>query len=297
MKKLRGLIDLHVNGAAGKSFFDSSFDDIEEILRVLRSKGTGKMLASFITSEPAVLLKALENVSRFIEATNTKKIAGFHLEGPFLNPECAGAHDVKWLKLPDVGMLRKWQEAAAGKIKMITIAPELKGATEVIRWASQHGILVSLGHSNATARTVREAVDAGARVVTHLFNGMAQFHHRRPSILDAALLDERLHCELICDGQHLSDEAVRLALRCKGLDRLFLASDCMPGMGMTNGSFKLLGSTFKVLDGKIICKNGTIGGSSTPLVDQLQNFVRITGMAAKDAINLCTRIPARLIGL
>lgn len=296
MKKLHGLIDLHVNGAAGKSFFDSSFDDIEEILRVLRSKGTAKILASFITSEPAVLLKALKNVTRFIDATNTRMIAGFHLEGPFLNPECAGAHNVNWLKRPEVDLLARFQKAAGGRIKMITIAPELKGAANVIRWASKQGIVVSLGHSNAAIRTVREAVDAGARVVTHVFNGMAKFDHRRPSILDAALLDDRLHCELICDGQHLSDEAVRIALKMKGRDRLFLASDCMPGMGMTNGNFRLLGSTFKVVDGKILCKNGAIGGSSTPLVDQLQNFVRITGMHVKDAVRLCTNNPARIIG-
>jgi N-acetylglucosamine-6-phosphate deacetylase len=258
-----GLIDIHVNGCYGIDFGSASIEELLEAARRLARIGVTSFMPTIISRPQAETLAALDrvNAARDLQREGAR-ILGAHLEGPMITR--AGAHPKRHL--------REHTRAEWTRARMITLAPEFPGAMGVIRAASR-GRLVAIGHSDADAATALRAVDAGARLVGHLFNAMRGFHHRDESIVNVALTDARLACELIYDGEHVSRSAARVAAACQG-DRLIRVSDATAGPHRT--------------------ARGRLAGSATLLPEALERAVRDFG---DRAIEWATRNPARLLGL
>lgn len=260
-----GLIDLHINGCYGIDFGSASVEALLEAARRLARIGVTSFMPTIITRPRAETLAALEriNAARRLQRDGAH-ILGAHLEGPMLSPARSGVHPKRHLRTLTRA---EWSQA-----RMITLAPERPGAMAVIRAASR-GRLVAIGHSDADAATARRAVDAGARLVTHLFNAMRPFHHRDESIVNVALTDPRLSCELIYDGHHVARSAAQVAVECKW-PHLVLVSDAVAGP-MWNA-------------------RGRLAGSATLLPQALASAVRDFGQGA---MLWATMRPARLLGL
>lgn len=212
---------------------------------------------------------------------------GLHLEGPFVNPARGGALPRRSMRPPTVQELARLQRAARGRIRIITLAPELAGSAEAIRWCRRHRIATSLGHSEATGGETLRAVAAGATAVTHVFNAMPPGHHRRSGLLDVALTDDRLTTMVILDGVHVSSRAFRLLVRAKGPQHIALVTDSIARQGW---------SVVK-RDGAFYLKNGTLAGSALTMINAVRNAVRFSGCTIAEAVRMATEVPARLLGM
>ena len=223
---------------------------------------------------------------------------GAHLEGPFLNPRRPGAMDPAWFLEPSASVIERLLAAGGGRVSMMTLAPELPGALQVIAALAGRGVVASLGHSDAAYESACAGVRAGARSVTHLFNAMAPLHHRRPGLLGAALDVENLRCELICDGVHVDPVAMRLALRAKGPGGLRLITDAIAAAGMGDGEYRLGESAVVVRDGRATLPgDDVIAGSTLTMDAALANAVRWLGVTVEQAVAMASANPARLLGL
>ncbi len=212
---------------------------------------------------------------------------GLHLEGPFLNPARGGALLKRHMRAPTTHELDELARAAAGQLRLLTLAPELPGAEAAIRWCRRHRVVASLGHSEADAAAAQRAIRAGARAVTHIFNGMPPLHHRRPSLVDAALTDPRLTAMVIADGVHVSASALRLLWQAKGPDGIALVTD----------SIRHAGWPVTARDGAYYTKNGVLAGSRLTMLDAVRNAIQLAGLTVPDAVRCATEAPARLLGL
>ena len=233
---LPGFVDLHVHGGGGASFTEGTIDEARRAAAFHRARGTTTMLASLVTA-PLAELEA--RAALLAGLADDGLIAGLHLEGPFLSPTRRGAQDPRHMLAPDVAVFERLRAAARGHLRIITLAPELPGALEVVKAATQAGVTVAVGHTDATADVTLAAIDAGATHATHLFNGMRPFHHREPGAVGALLDRDEVTCEIIADGVHLHDIAIRLAARAAGPSRLVLVSDAMAAAGMPDGRYQL----------------------------------------------------------
>ena len=233
---LPGFVDMHVHGGGGASFTEGTGDDARTAAEFHRAHGSTSMLASLVTA-PLAELEA--RAAMLAGLADDGLIAGLHLEGPFLSPARRGAQDPRHMLAPDVAVFERLHAAARGHLRVITLAPELPGAARVIEAATRAGVTVAIGHTDATADVTLAAVDAGATHATHLFNGMRPLHHREPGAVGALLDRDEVTCEVIADGVHLNDIAIRLAARVKGPGRLVLVSDAMAAAGMPDGSYRL----------------------------------------------------------
>lgn len=220
-------------------------------------------------------------------------IVGVHAEGPFLSPHHRGVHRIELLRDPDQEMVARF--LAAGPLRTITVAPELPNALPVIRWAAEQGIIVQVGHTGASAAVTRAAFDAGAKAVTHLFNGMAQFKHREPGVIGATLAREDVAIQMIADDIHLSREAATLALKAAA-HRIMLVTDASSAAGAGDGVFTVGGYTVTVSEGVPRLPDGTLAGSTVTLMQQVRKLVA-SGWAIDAAVNLASRAPARFFGL
>ena len=212
---------------------------------------------------------------------------GIHAEGPFLNPVRGGALPRRGMRRPSVAELGRLARRAGHRLKLITLAPELPGALQAIRWCRRRGIVASLGHSNADAKAARRAVDAGAVAVTHVFNGMRAYHHRAPGLLDVALTDPRLTTMVIADGVHVSPDAFRLLVRAKGARRVALVTD----------SIRHQGWDVTARGGAYYTRNGVLAGSRLTMIEAVRNAVDFGGVSLGDAVCMASEVPARLLGL
>jgi N-acetylglucosamine-6-phosphate deacetylase len=233
---LPGFVDMHIHGGGGLSFTEGSAQDARGAAEFHLRHGSTSIVASLVTAPLAELERRAAMLAGLAAAG---VIAGLHLEGPFLAPARCGAQDPRYLLAPSVAVLARLKAAAAGYLKVITIAPELPGATEVITAAARAGVIVAVGHTDATADETSAAVDAGATHATHLFNGMRPLHHREPGAAGALLCRDEVSCEVIADGVHLHDTTLCLAARAAGPDRLVLITDAMAAAGMPDGSYRL----------------------------------------------------------
>jgi N-acetylglucosamine-6-phosphate deacetylase len=233
---LPGFVDLHVHGGGGASFTEGTADAARRAAEFHRGHGSTTMLASLVTA-PLAELEA--RAAMLAELADDGIIAGLHLEGPFLSPVRRGAQDPRHMLAPDVAVFERLRAAARGHLRVITLAPELPGALRLIEAARRAGVTVAVGHTDATAEVTLAAIDAGATHATHLFNGMRPFHHREPGAVGALLDRDEVTCEVIADGVHLHDIAIRLTARVKGPGRLVLVSDAMAAAGMPDGRYRL----------------------------------------------------------
>jgi len=298
-------LDVHTHGAMGHDVMSASSAQLGEMQRFLADHGVAHYLPTTATTSIDATLHALEALADAIEAEPREGEArpvGIHLEGPFLSHAKRGVHPAQELHLPSIELFDRFHQAARGRIALMTLAPELPGALDLIRHAISLGARVSLGHSNALAAETLAAIDAGAISATHTFNAMRALDHREPGILGIALDDDRLFAEIICDGIHVAPPLVRLWLKAKGLDRAILVTDAMSATGMPDGEYRLAGLSVQVANGRALLSSHlaqgkqTLAGSVLTLDYGVANLQRFTGASLAHAARMASQNPAAMLG-
>jgi len=301
--------DIHVHGAAGHDAMEATPEALGSIGRFLATKGVAYFLATTVTAPIDRTLRAMEGIATAIDAakkddeTLAAQPVGIHLEGPFLSHAKRGVHPSADLQPPSIGLFDRLQQAARGHILLLTIAPELPGALDLIAHAAQSGTRISLGHSDATAEETRAAIHAGATSATHTFNAMRRLDHREPGIAGAVLDSENLCAELICDGIHVAPEFVRLWLRAKGEQRAILVTDGISATGMPDANYMLGELEVTVKNGRCMLASDlargveTLAGSVLTMDRAVANLRRFTDAPLATAIHLASRNPAQMLGL
>lgn len=290
-----GFIDLQVNGGFGLDFTDDP-SSIWEVAGKLPRYGVTGFLPTIITSPPNVTQAAQEIIQAGAPSgwDGTRPL-GLHLEGPFLNPAKKGAHNPGYLRLPNPTTTEGW--SPTNGVQLVTMAPELPRAIEMIRELSSRGIVVSEGHSLATYDEAVAGFTAGARYATHLFNAMPPLNHREPNLPAAALVDPRVTVGLISDGLHVHPAMVNLVWQLLGRERLNLVTDAMAAMGMPPGEYLLGDYRVTVDDTSARLPDGTLAGCTLSLDAILRRFMNYTNASLGDALSTVTTTPARLLGL
>jgi N-acetylglucosamine-6-phosphate deacetylase len=293
-----GLVDVHVHGGAGYDVMEGDEPGRREFEEFLVRRGVTSYYPTTVTAPLDVILRALERLASAIEASrqssnNRAQPLGIHLEGPFLSHVRRGVHPPESLLDPDIRTFEKLWQASRGHIRLMTIAPELPGAIELISAATQRSVCVSLGHSDATLEQTRAAISAGARHATHTFNAMRPLDHRNPGILGEVLMNPALTADLIADGVHVHPSMVRLFLEAKGTDGAVLITDATSATGMPDGRYRLGSFEVDVHEGKCL-HDGKLAGSVLTLDRAVQNVMSFTGLELKDAVRLATLNPAKV---
>ncbi len=294
-------LDIHIHGAAGFDVMSATPAGFSAIGRFLASRGTGHYLPTTVTASVDSTLAALARIASAIEQPTNEAEAtpiGIHLEGPFLSHLRRGVHATDLLQPASIALFDHFQQAARGHIKLLTCAPELPGACEMIAYAVAQGVRVSMGHTNATAAEAEAGIAAGACSATHTFNGMRPLDHREPGILGTVLDTQKLYAEIVCDGVHVTPTLVRLWQRLKGAHAL-LITDSMSATGMPDGTYELAGLPVTVAGGKATLTSNpdTIAGSVLTLDRAVENFQAFTGCTFEQAIRAATSQPATMLGL
>jgi N-acetylglucosamine-6-phosphate deacetylase len=287
-----GLVDLQVNGYAGIDVLDAEPGELVELGRALARDGVLAYQPTLVTAPAEKLLDALGTIGLALTLPGPATILGAHLEGPFLSPLRTGAHPNEALRRPSVDLLASFLGAGC-PVTMVTLAPELDDAADLIDALVPRGIVVSLGHTDASAAQAQAAFDYGARSVTHLFNAMRPFTHRDPGVAGAALVRPDVTLMVIADGVHLAPEAVLLAWRA-GRGRLALVSDAISATGLGDGRFRLGGAEVTVEDGVSRTSGGTLAGAVRPLAWGLRALIEL-GVPIVEAVDAATRTPAALL--
>jgi N-acetylglucosamine-6-phosphate deacetylase len=294
-----GLIDTQINGGFGYSFSETTPEQVFEVGKRLLAHGVTSYLPTLISLPKDVTRKAIGNLVKASALKGGARILGIHLEGPFLSPARRGAHREDHLRPPNVSEFRDYWKDAKGLLRMMTLAPELPGALEVVKEGARRGVIMSAGHSNAAASDVTRAVmNGGLRHVTHVFNAMPSLHHREETILNAALLIDRLSCGFIYDRQHLSAGAAILLLKLKRPGSLVLVSDAVFALGAPEGEIEHDGETYRLSKGAVTVKStGRLAGSAFSILDGVRCLVADTEIPPPMAIFLASGAPAKLLGL
>lgn len=300
-----GYFDIHTHGAMGQNAMDGTDDAFDAIGKFLASRGVAAYLPTTVTAPIDMTLCALEGMAQQIErAKETSREAvslhgakplGIHLEGPFLSHSKRGVQPAEYLQEPSIDLLRRFWEAARGHIVVMTVAPELPGAIELIQEAVRLGIRVSLGHSNATTPEAQAGVAAGAVSATHTFNAMRPLDHRQPGLLGVVLDEVHLFAELICDGIHVDPLLVRLFHKAKTPDRGILVTDSIAATGMPDGVYKLGTMNVTVANGRCMYE-GRLAGSVLTLDRAVRNFVKFTQASYGVAARYASTNPAHMAG-
>ena len=298
-------LDIHTHGAANHDVMEGTSKALSTISRFLATRGVGQYLATTVTAPVDKTLRSLEGIANVIESHdhNGATPIGIHLEGPFISHIKRGVHPPADILPPSIELFDRFQQAARGHIRLMTIAPEIPGAVDLIAHAAKQGVKLSLGHSNATASETKAGIAAGATTATHTFNAMRSLDHREPGIIGTVLDDDQLFAELICDGIHVSPELVRLWLKAKGDESAILVTDSMSATGMPDGDYML--GTFRVTVANCHCyladdlSHGThtLAGSVLTMDRAVANLQAFTGTSFATAIRLATTNPATMLGL
>ncbi len=296
---LPGLIDTHFHGSHGDDVMANGADGIRRMARAILRYGTTGFLATTIASRHAELMRAIADT---IEAENNPEPAaallGLHLEGPYINPKYKGAQPEWGIRDPNFDECRELLDAAAGRVKIMTSAPELPGGLELIRWLTANGIIASVGHSDADYDTALAAIDAGAKRATHLYNAMTGLHHRKPGLAAATLNEPGICAELICDGVHVHPRMARLAWQAKGRAGLALVTDATAAQGVGDGTFTLGDFQIQVRGNLCTLLDGvTIAGSVLTMNNAAHNAMGFTGMDLVDIAYTASLIPAQACGV
>jgi N-acetylglucosamine-6-phosphate deacetylase len=290
-------MDIHMHGAASHDVMEATPETMATVSRFLATRGVGRYLPTTVTAPVDQTLRALEGIADAIESpvSGAAIPIGIHLEGPFISHVKRGVHPPDDIQPASIALFDRFQQAARGHIRLMTIAPETEGALELIEHAAKKGVKLSLGHSNATAAEALAGIAMGATSATHTYNAMRPLGHREPGILGTVLDDERVFSELICDGIHVSPELVRLWLKAKGVDKAILITDSMGAAGMPDGIYTLGTFPVTVTDGRAI-SNGHLAGSVLTMDRAVANLQEFTGASLETAVRLASTNPAKMLG-
>ncbi|ADI32028.1 N-acetylglucosamine-6-phosphate deacetylase [Staphylothermus hellenicus] len=303
-----GFIDIHTHGIRGYdvtlSALEGSVDRVVDALmamsRAYSVHGVTRFLPTTVTAPHEVLLIAAKGVAETIDSQRDgiegALIEGLHMEGPYISREKAGAQNPRYIRSPSINELKEYWEASRGKLKTITLAPEVKGALELIQYARSLGIHVSIGHTNATYEEAKAAIYAGANRATHLYNGMRQVHHREPGVVVALLESPQVYLEFICDYIHVSPIMIKYTIRCAGIERIVAVTDSIIATDLPDGTYSLGGLEIIVKDGVSRLRNGALAGSTLTMDKALKNLVKL-GIPLKDAVRTLTYNPAIAVGI
>jgi N-acetylglucosamine-6-phosphate deacetylase len=299
-----GFIDVHIHGAAGYDVMDSSAEALAGISARVAARGTTSLLATTVTASEVATCRAVEAVAAWMERSKAEppgnrpsaEILGVHFEGPFISHARRGVHPEEWIQAPSLSLFRRLLASAKGSARILTLAPELPGAAELIPEALRAGLVVSLGHTDASYAEAMAAISGGARHAAHVFNAMRPFAHRETGALGAILTSPAVTAELIADGVHVDDAAIRILLAAKGTQGVILVSDGISATGMPEGRYRL--GTFEVNVAGGVARNsdGKLAGSTLTLDRALRHMVTL-GISLREALSMLTANPARLLGL
>jgi N-acetylglucosamine-6-phosphate deacetylase len=304
-----GYVDLHIHGSAGYDVMDDTAEALPTIEQLLARHGVTSYFPTTVTAPIDTTLRALERLAGAIEKRELERERrherknadgkcralplGIHLEGPFISHARRGVHPPENLLAPTLTLFERFWQAARGHIRMMTIAPELDGAPEVIAEAARRGVCVSLGHSDADFEAAERGIAAGARHATHTFNAMRPLHHRSPGILGAVLTDRRVSADIIADGVHLDPAIVKLFANAKGPEQTVLITDAISATGMPEGRYRLGSFEVDVRDGKCMA-DGKLAGSVLTMDRAVRNLARFAEWDLPQAVASASRNPARV---
>jgi N-acetylglucosamine-6-phosphate deacetylase len=292
------MLDIHVHGAANHDVMEGTAEGVSHVSRFLASRGVGAFLPTTVTAKVDDILSALEGLAGLIENPGSVEGAtplGVHLEGPFLSHAKRGVHPPALLQPPSIELFDRFWQAARGHIRLMTVAPELPNALDLIKHATSLGVRISLGHSDATAAETREGITAGGVSATHTYNAMRGLDHREPGMLGEVLDDDSLYAEIIADGIHVDPITVRIYWRSKGSARAILITDGMSATGMPNGRYRLGTFEVDVADGRAT-HGDVLAGSVLTMDRAVHNFAAFTGAPLATVARLATTNPAALSG-
>ena len=288
-----GFVDVHIHAFRGHDTMDGE-EAVRAMSRDLAELGVAAFCPTTMSASPEETRNALRGIQQVMERPeeNGARILGAHMEAPFLQEERAGAQRKEFFRDPSWEDFLRMTDGHPEIVSLVTLAPERAGSEDFIRKAAAAGIHVSVGHTSADAETVHAAADWGADHVTHTFNAQTPVHHRKPGVPGAAMTDDRLYCEMICDGVHLHRDIVRLIARCKGPERAVAITDAMEAAGMPDGEYALGGQKVIVQAGQARLADGTLAGSVLTMPKALENLIHIFGIAPEAACAMCTATPA-----
>lgn len=299
-----GGVDLQINGGLGLAFPDLTITDIsklKEICDYLWQQGVDAFVPTIVTTSIKNIERSLLVIKSFLKKQSTTeltaKILGVHLEGPFLNPAKRGAHPEEHLLPLSIAHLKQVIDNNREIVKIITLAPELDPTGETIKYLKERDIIISLGHSLATEAQTNRAFELGASMITHSFNAMPPLHHREPGLLGAAIVNEKVFCGLIADGKHISHTMIKILLNSSKPDKIFLVSDALAPIGLPDGVYPWDSRKITVKNGTASLSNGTLAGTTLPLLTAVQNLVEWDICSLEKAIVLATENPRKAINL
>jgi N-acetylglucosamine-6-phosphate deacetylase len=296
-----GFVDVHIHGAGGHDVMEGSEKALAAVARTVAEHGTTSFVATTVTASTEATCRSAEGISKYIAVQHQTvearaEVLGIHFEGPFISPLRRGVHPQEWIKQPSAELLDKFLHAAAGNARILTLAPEIFGAIPCIDAARNAGLVVGMGHTDATYEQARAAIAHGVRHAIHMYNAMRPFSHRDSGVIGAVLTSPEVSAELIADGVHVDETAMRLLLQAKGAGGVILISDGLSATGMPDGKYMLGQLEFTVSGG--VCRNteGKLAGSTLTLDRALRNIVAL-GISVADAVRMLTLNPASLLGI
>lgn len=296
-KVVPGFIDIHTHGAVGVDVNGATAEDLHKIGRFFAGNGTTAWLGSVLTDTVEQTDWCIEQFKAYDGAADAAELLGVHLEGPFLARQYKGAMPEHLLRQGDAQLLGRYQQLAEGRVKYITVSPEVPGVAQMIPQARQLGITVGIGHSGATYDQAMEAIAQGAQLCTHCFNAMRLFHQHEPAIM-GAVLESDVYCEMICDGLHLVPGSVRMLTKVKGFDKCVAITDSIMAAGLPDGNYHLGVNEVVVVDGDAkLADTGVRAGSTLTQNRALKNLLKFTGKPLEQILPTLTENPAKVLNL
>lgn len=290
-----GFIDIHNHGNSGYDVMDCTEEALDKMGEFHLSNGVTSYLGTIITSSYDDMIGAMENIAAYNNKDNIANILGIHLEGPFFDIGKKGAQPEEFIRLPNLKDIENMIQISKGKMKMVSLAPELKGALQIIQKLKANNIAVAMAHTNSTFESAKRGIDFGITIATHLYNGMRSFSHREPGVIGASLTDDRVYCELIYDRIHLHDGAVQIALKMKGYDKIVLVSDAMMAAGLKDGEYLLGNQKVFVKEGAARLASGNLAGSTLNLQQAVYNMVKFLDIPIHQIVKMASLNPAKAI--
>ena len=294
---LPGFIDQHIHGAGGSDGMDGTLENLQIIAETVVSEGTTGFLATTMTQSKENILKAMQAVKSYRDdmPKTGARVLGIHLEGPFIAAAHKGAQPLEYVAVPDTQVFDEYNKASGNAIKIVTLAPEVDGAAQLIAHLTSQGIVSSIGHTGAKCADIQAAILAGASNVTHTYNAQSALHHREIGTVGSAMLFDELNCELIADAIHVSVPAMKLLVKSKPHDKLTLITDAMRAKGLPDGVSELGGQVVYVKNGEARLADGTLAGSVLRMNRAIQNMVEKVGVPFLQAVDYATINPAKTL--
>ncbi|MEG6612726.1 N-acetylglucosamine-6-phosphate deacetylase [Pseudoclostridium thermosuccinogenes] len=293
---LPGFIDIHTHGGNGNDTMDATYEALDNMSKFYASKGVTACLPTTMTAPIKDIVKALENIRDTVKrGTSGATILGVNLEGPFISKKYKGSHPEEYIVSPSIELIEGFIEKSGDNIRVMTIAPELDGVDEIIEHFKGRNIVFSAGHTAVNYKEGMKAFEKGFNHVTHLFNAMMGIHHREPGFTGAALDNDQVTVELICDGIHINPAVIRMVVKCKTCGRVALITDSTMAAGLEDGEYTLGFEKIFVKNGEARLENGVLAGSTLTLIDAVKNMVNKFGISLEETIQMATLVPAKAI--